>query len=927
MPLLTGTLRSSVTGVPIQTAVEFQLRTGPIKRAGYVQSSTLKRISTDADGVFSLHLDGGDYACTWRNGEVTNRDEFTLPEDGGPYDISALLVGTNPVDPTAGWVLVANNAFALASTAVVDAAHAIGAAAAATSAANAATAAANAAAGAAAGFPVVDFKGTITTLGTDPGAAGSNSGKWWQIGVAGTLSHGNAGGLTVAVGDRILSNGTSWIRYITPPTYIPSGSVVGDQVASLTIPQRALAARAVGLPQLDAVPVPRSVPENAEGIAFAIADPTGKVLFGLKADGSIVNPAHASTAESALRALRGWGAAAQARLVPPMAEGIEFAVTDPTGKVLFGIKPDATLVNPGLEATAARAAAALPRVLSMGNPNNIEWAVVDRDGKVLFGFKADGSLVSPEIQAAIASLGSALQKSAVQGNSSNIEFAIVDRNGKVLLGFLGDGTPISAYDARIQALELGSSAAQVVDCIPIYGQSNSHGALDYSQTWRTPYAWGNHPPGYSGALDGASSVTGASVGLSRTLSGDRSSLVTLLGNAYGFYGSQDLAHGLCDSIATAYPLRRLVTFSHGVGGTNIEYLNKPTSSEISAGNASGIVINSGHAEYKMQIAGQTMASIGLYLYAECATPYYKGMWLIDQVRRLSAAEGRVCKVPALVWIHGESDQGHPGYRDLLVALATTYNADVKAITGQPEDIAILTDVFQYSSQGETDTGPGSAWQAFVDSGYDPNFDDSGPLGLYTPEANRINGYRDFDARLWTASKDGPELSPPRKIVLVGSRYPFTNRIHMCPHEHRGLGEVYGKVLRKVCYEGRTWRPLEPVSWWIDGAAIFIRFNVPKPPLQFALAWNITTHTLLAGKPYGFEHSAGAIQQANITILGNDLVKIVPDVAPAAGHQIRYVYTARYGSLCDSDQTSPLYADRNGTSNVLRNYCVPFNLTL
>lgn len=926
MPVLTGTLKSA-SQVPIQTEVAFELRGGPIKRAGYVQSKTIRRISTNAAGQFTLNLDGGDYYARWYNGTVQNADEFTLPEDGGPYDISALLIGANPVDPTAGWVLEARNAFALATTAVTDAGHAISSAAAAAAAAAAANATASAVAGSAAGFPVVDFRGTITTLGTDPGAAASNSGKWWQIGVAGTLSHGNAGGLTVAVGDRILSNGTAWLKYVTPPTYIPSGSVIGDQVASLTIPQRALATRAVGLPQLDGVPVPVAVPENSAGIAYAITDVAGQVLFGLKANGDIVNPAHSVAAETALRALRGWGSSAQMRLVPPMAEGIEFALTDPSGKVLFGIKSDAQIINPGLELATARAAAALPRVASMGNPNNIEFAITDRDGKVLLGFRADGSVVSAEIQSAITALGTALQKSTVQGNSANIEFAITDRTGQVLLGFLGDGTPISAYDARLQALELGSSAAQVVDCIPIYGQSNSHGAMDYSQTWRTPYAWGNHPPGYSGPLDGASTVTGASVGLSRTLSGDRGSLVTLLGNAYGFFGSTDLAHGLCDSIATAYPLKRLVTFSHGVGGTNIEYLNKPSSSEISAGSASGITINSGHAEYKMQIAGQTMASVGLHLYSECATPYYKGMWLIDKVRRLAAAEGRVCKVPALVWIHGESDQGHPGYRDLLLALYATYNADVKAITGQPEDLTLLTDAFQYSDQGETATGPGSAWQAFVDSGYDPNFDDSGPLGLYTPEASRINGYRDFDARLWTASKDGPELSPPRKVVLVGVRYPFTSRIHMAPHEHRALGEQYGKVLRKVCYEGRAWRPLEPVSWWIDGAAVFIRFNVPKAPLQFALAQNVTTHTLLAGKPYGFEHSAGTIQQANVTIVGNDLVKIVPDVAPAAGQQIRYVYACRYGSLCDSDQTTPLYADRNAVANVLRNYAVPFVITL
>lgn len=94
-----------------------------------------------------------------------------------------------------------------------------------------AAAVASAAAAAAAGFPVADFRGTITALGDDPGAAASYSGKWWQIGVAGTLAHANAGGLTVAIGDRLLSNGTAWQRYIQPPTYLPADYVTPAQVS------------------------------------------------------------------------------------------------------------------------------------------------------------------------------------------------------------------------------------------------------------------------------------------------------------------------------------------------------------------------------------------------------------------------------------------------------------------------------------------------------------------------------------------------------------------------------------------------------------------------------------------------------------------------------------------------------------------------
>lgn len=82
-----------------------------------------------------------------------------------------------------------------------------------------------------------------------------------------------------------------------------------------------------------------------------------------------------------------------------------------------------------------------------------------------------------------------------------------------------------------------------------------------------------------------------------------------------------------------------------------------------------------------------------------------------------------------------------------------------------------------------------------------------------------------------------------------------------------------------------------------------------------------------GKHYGFEHSAGAIAQAKTLIVEPDLICIEPDVAPAVGQTLSYCKSARYGSLCDSDTTRSLYTDKAGVANVMRNYCVPFSITL
>ncbi len=67
-----------------------------------------------------------------------------------------------------------------------------------------------------------DFLGEITTLGHSIPAASGNSGKWLVSSVAGTLTDPDVSSLVVAIGDRVVSNGTSWLRYPAPPVTIPA---------------------------------------------------------------------------------------------------------------------------------------------------------------------------------------------------------------------------------------------------------------------------------------------------------------------------------------------------------------------------------------------------------------------------------------------------------------------------------------------------------------------------------------------------------------------------------------------------------------------------------------------------------------------------------------------------------------------------------
>jgi hypothetical protein len=197
--------------------------------------------------------------------------------------------------------------------------------------AQAALEAAQAAIAAANGFEVSSYLGEISSLDQAPVSASANSGKWYTITIEGTLTDAAVSGLAVKVGDRILSNGTAWQRWVQPPTYITAGAIqrfmleksIRDLMIETDDPdfaavwvdrseRRALAIRhngnvvanfelqdeAVTTPAIAADAVTRSklseeirgaIPEttdNANEFQYSIEDLSGRVAFGVREDGT-----------------------------------------------------------------------------------------------------------------------------------------------------------------------------------------------------------------------------------------------------------------------------------------------------------------------------------------------------------------------------------------------------------------------------------------------------------------------------------------------------------------------------------------------------------------------------------------------------------------------------------------------------------------
>ncbi len=369
---------------------------------------------------------------------------------------------------------------------------------------------------------------------------------------------------------------------------------------------------------------------------------------------------------------------------------------------------------------------------------------------------------------------------------------------------------------------------------------------------------------------------------------------------------------MLDSIAAAYPTHTMMTFSGGVGGESIANLDKPTLAEIEA-------LPAETAERRIAAAGQTLVSLTDYSIFDCGTHYYVFMWLLSRSAKLVRDQGKRPVISGLVWQQGESDGANTAaYPALFAQLCRDLEADIRDITGQEERVAILAETINYSTSSEQPSQEG--YERWVASAYTD-------LTGYRAESERIN-----DAFAWDLQHDQNAIALRQashrcEVYVVAPRYPHTSRIHMHPHAARAHGEQFGKVYRKVVIDAQPWEPVRPVNWWISGTKIFVRFSVPQGPLQFAIPPQGDMHILNPDLPYGFEHSAGAITQANVWIAEPDLICMETEVAPAVGQTLSYCKSARYGSLCDSDSTGALFTDKTGVANVMRNYCVPFSITL
>lgn len=265
-------------------------------------------------------------------------------------------------------------------------------------------------------------------------------------------------------------------------------------------------------------------------------------------------------------------------------------------------------------------------------------------------------------------------------------------------------------------------------------------------------------------------------------------------------------------------------------------------------------------------------------------PYQNFLIAVQRAKDLATLVGKHVWLPAVLWVHGESDTANTSYATQLIAFWTDLNADVKAITGQ------VADVQMFMSQP-------SSFQSF-----------QAPLQMLL----------------------AAEMNSNFHVVCPGYPLPFYtgDYLHYDRVGHFKLGEYCWKAVNNVLYGDRTWKPLQPESISFNGTnQVQITFHVPVGALV------LDPDATDKDGNWGFQLFNGGTQVsiADKALAGNVVTLTAASNLTTGNALVRYALSGQTdprtagaiprGRLRDSDLTPSLL---DGAP--LHNWCVHFQQT-
>lgn len=284
---------------------------------------------------------------------------------------------------------------------------------------------------------------------------------------------------------------------------------------------------------------------------------------------------------------------------------------------------------------------------------------------------------------------------------------------------------------------------------------------------------------------------------------------------------------------------------------------------------------------------------GATVQSDLGHSYQAALFEVQAINRLAKAAGKTYGVGGITLVHGENDFNNQSYESCIRQLWSDYNKDIKAITGQTQNIPLfLVQQHSYMSSG-TAVSTLAQWKAGVDY--------------------------------------------PNDIICIGPNYQRqygSDHVHLTAQGYQQMGEKFGQVYYERVVLGNDWKPLQPTSATKSGKVITVNFHVPVGPLVWDTtlgAPNQSSNTEWRnGKGFEVTANGSKVTISSVEIAGDSVKITCANDLPSSGVKVGYAFTGgstrangtyRWGLLRDSDPFK-------GNSGVAQpNFCVAFEMNV
>lgn len=289
--------------------------------------------------------------------------------------------------------------------------------------------------------------------------------------------------------------------------------------------------------------------------------------------------------------------------------------------------------------------------------------------------------------------------------------------------------------------------------------------------------------------------------------------------------------------------------------------------------------------------------------------YYKR--LLEDVtngKRLANADGKTYACHAVSWIQGEANcslgTSFDSYYTQMENLFNSLNTDIKAITGQTEDVHFYlyqTWCYDWYYQG--------FHYPYV------------PLAQLAISLNKKNVHM---------------VSPIYQFPLI------SDYTHFTAEGSKWYGGYCGLVYKKVLIDGEDWKPIHLTDYWLQGNNIYLKFYAPAYPLVFDTV-NVKDRGISKGfqirEPNDTEQNSFLDIINNVEIVRPDTIKITCSESPL-GKKLTYAINGTAtpsnradmgsGNLRDSSTDTfsfPIIENGQDVEHKLYNWCPLFEQIL